>query len=648
MASADSATPSTSSQPTTSATRIKPWRSTTAWSCGSDPRSAEALAGATVDFIDLGGLQGAGFKFDNPQEKANFDDPLSQKLQEALDKEINPSIAAHGGVIELVEVKDGVAYVHMGGGCQGCGSAAATLRQGSGRPGDGTLPRDHIGGRLDEPRPGREPVLPVRGLMSPAPISQKDIFTVSATQLARRVKAGETTSTELVEAHIGLIERINPVLNVVVASRFDEARREAAAADARFAAEGPADLPAFHGVPCTIKESFALTGMPNTAGLVARRGVVSRSDAPTVARLRDAGAIPLGVTNISELCMWMESNNRVYGRSNNPYDRRRTVGGSSGGEGAAVGAGFAPFGLGSDVGGSIRVPAFFNGVFGHKPTGGLVPGSGQFPAAENEAKGLLATGPLTRRAEDLWPLLEILAGPDEGDPFCVAQKLTSPASVDVDRLRVLHVVDDGRIPVSEDLRRSQRQCADHLGSLGCEVVERRIDGFRHGFDIWAALMEEAADTSFSTLLGNGRPIGAGRELVRLAMGRSDHTFPAVALVLLETLTERLAGRNARFARLGRELRAELDEILGDDGVLLYPPYASPAPLHGRAMLPPFKFVYTCIFNAMQVPVTAVPLGLNDDGVPLGVQVAARRGNDHLTVAVALELERAFGGWVPPN
>src|SRR5262249_8717417 len=152
-----------------------------------------------------------------------------------------------------------------------------------------------------------------------------------------------------------------------------------------------------------------------TGGLYARRGKPATRDATAVKRLRAAGAIPLGVTNVSELCMWMESANTVYGRTSNPYDLARTPGGRSGGEGAIVGAGASPVGLGSDVGGSIRMPAFFCGVFGHKPTGGLIPNTGQFPIAENDALRYLTTGPLCRRAEDLWPIVRTLAGPDGED-----------------------------------------------------------------------------------------------------------------------------------------------------------------------------------------------------------------------------------------
>ena len=187
-----------------------------------------------------------------------------------------------------------------------------------------------------------------------------------------------------------------------------------------------------------------MSGMPQTAGLVARRGHLAPEDAPTVARLRAAGAIPVGTTNTSELCMWLESNNQVYGRTSNPYDARRIVGGSSGGEGAIIGAGGSPFGLGSDVGGSIRMPAFFNGVFGHKPSSGLVPNTGQFPSPSGAREGrrYLVTGPLARSARDLPLLLSILAGPDGACDACEPMTLEDSANVSFRGRRVLDIRND--------------------------------------------------------------------------------------------------------------------------------------------------------------------------------------------------------------
>jgi fatty acid amide hydrolase 2 len=469
----------------------------------------------------------------------------------------------------------------------------------------------------------------------------------SATEIARRIRTGETTSVEAVEAHIARLREVNPTLNAMVADRFDEALDEARAADRRVAAGGPDGLPPFWGVPCSIKEAFAVAGMPQTGGLLARKGHVADKDAATVARLRAAGAIPLGVTNVSELCMWMESNNTVYGRTSNAYDPTRTCGGSSGGEAAVVGAGAAPFGLGSDIGGSIRMPAFFNGVFGHKPTGGMVPATGQFPISHGAALRMLATGPICRRAEDLWPLLRILAGPDGEDDGCVPFALGDPDTVRIEGLRVLDVEDNGCVRVSDDLRDAQRRAAEALARRGARVERARVPDLKWSLPIWSSLMALAGGPSFAERLGSGVPVSAAAELVRFLLGRSAHTLPAIGLVAIERLQGTSPGMMNRFAEKGRLLREELVERIGPNGVMLYPSYPTPAPKHGKPLLPPFQWVYTAILNAMQMPSTQVPLGLNAQGLPLGVQVVAVHGRDHVSIAVARVLEEEFGGWVPP-
>lgn len=467
----------------------------------------------------------------------------------------------------------------------------------------------------------------------------------SATRLRADIAAGRTTSAAVVEAHLAHLARVNPVLNAQVASRADDARREAAAADAE-----PTDHP-LHGVPCSIKECFALTGMPQSAGLLRRADFRATSDATAVSRLRAAGAIPLGVSNTSELCMWMESDNLVYGRTNNPYDPRCTVGGSSGGEGALVGAGAVPFGLGSDIGGSIRMPAFFNGVFGHKPTGGLVPGTGQHPIADPAARRYLTTGPLCRRAEDLWPLLQLLAGPDGQDPGCMPWRLGDPSEVDVAALRVFHIPESGGQPVSRDLRAAQVRVANALRDAGATVHELHLPAMKHGFDIWSSMLQEANVTPFATLMGDGEPVSPLVELMRIFTGSPRHTVMACLLGATESLTKALPRRQRYFVELGRSLRAELEDRLGDDGILLYPSFSRPAPRHRlpllRQLMLRFDYAYTALLNVMELPVTQVPLGLNAQGLPLGVQVGARHGQDHLTIAVAQFLEERFGGWVPP-
>lgn len=459
------------------------------------------------------------------------------------------------------------------------------------------------------------------------------------------------SSREVVEAHIDQIERVNPVINAVVAKRFGDARREADLADRRVREQPDGALPPLHGVPCTIKECFALSGMPQSSGLVARRNFVAGSDATAVRRLREAGAIPLGVTNVSELCMWMESVNNVYGRSNNPYDPERIVGGSSGGEGAIVAAGGSPFGLGSDVGGSIRGPAFFNGVFGHKPTPGIIPNTGQHPSAENAARRFLTTGPIARRAEDLMPLMRVMAGPDGVDPICEGAPLEDPGSVSLSGRTLLYVEDNGALPVSDDLRAAQERAVHALERRGMRVARARPAALAKQFDMWSAMMGLASETPFRTLLGDGRPIRPVVELAKWLAGASDHTIMALLTAITEPVPRVFVASARRLESLCTSLRTEMLGLMGD-GIWLYPPYTCPAPRHGQPVREAIRltmpFAYLGIMNVLEFPATQVPLGLNPEGLPLGVQIASRPSSDHVTIAAALELERELGGWAPPS
>lgn len=466
----------------------------------------------------------------------------------------------------------------------------------------------------------------------------------AAVTLAEWIRSGRVSARAVMQAHVAYARRVNPTLNAIVHARYDAALAEADAVDAAIA-EG-AELPPLAGVPCTIKESFALIGCPHTGGHVARKGHIATTDAVTVARLREAGAIPLGVTNTSELCMWMESSNPLYGRSNNPYNPRRIVGGSSGGEGAIVGSGASPFGLGSDIGGSIRMPAFFNGVFGHKPTGGLVPCTGQYPAPEGDTIRMLGTGPLARRAADLMPVLRILAGSDGQDPCCADYPLGDPAAVSLQGLKVVVLPTTWR-RISKDLRRSLRDAADALERRGARVEEHAVPRIKKVLFIWAARMDAAQQSSFGAFLNGGEEIRLLPAMLRWAQRRSPHTLPALSLVALERVLARLPADLDKAMAEGQALRDELLDLMSD-GVWLHPPYTRTAPRHGTPLLTPLDWLNTAVVNAMEMPATQVPLGLDKRGLPLGVQVIGAHFNDHVTIAVAQALEQAFGGWVPPG
>ena len=469
----------------------------------------------------------------------------------------------------------------------------------------------------------------------------------SGTSLARSIRSGEISAREVVEAHIALLEQVNPRINAVVVPCFDQAREQASAADARIARAGPdEELPPLLGVPCTIKESIAVAGMPNCAGLVARRDLRAERTAPTAQRLLDAGAILVGLTNTSELTMWIESHNHVYGRTRNAYDQRRIAGGSSGGEGAAVGAGIAPIGLGSDIGGSIRLPAFFNGVFGHKPSAGLVPNSGQFPVTRGEAGRLLAVGPLARRAEDLMPILRVIAGSDADDPLSRDDfELGDPAEVSLAGLPVVLV--EGRLvpPVSKELRGGCDRAAEVLERAGAQVRHMPLRRLRTALEPYLATLKEGAGTTTREILSEAGADVRHRDLLRRG---APHTTATKLLLAAESSFGRLPeGRTRRALKAGKRLAAEVEELVGE-GVLLHPPFGRPAPRHGMTVGRPWKVMHAAVFNLAGLPATEVPLGLNKRGLPLGVQVVAGRDRDHVGIAVALELERAFGGWVPPN
>jgi fatty acid amide hydrolase 2 len=472
----------------------------------------------------------------------------------------------------------------------------------------------------------------------------------SALALARAIRSRELTAANVVDAHIAVHERFAPRINAIAADRFEAARAEARAADQLVAGSADAaQLPPLLGVPFTVKETIAVRGMPLSGGVPVRRDERAAENAPAVERLVGAGAIPLGVTNVSELTLWIESENRVYGRTNNPYDPSRTAGGSSGGEGAAVGCGGSPFGLASDIAGSIRIPALFCGVFGHKPSGGVVPNTGLWPPTTGESGRMLGTGVLARRAADLMPLLALIAGPDGVDPITLPVELGDPASVSLEGLSVVTVEDASVRPFSTDMRDARERAVGALLAAGASVRRVRLRSWRKAAPAFLAALEEGsgADAAHATLRllkesGEDRP--SWRELLRPG---GPHMLPTRVTLAAEMLRSQDGSAPSRRAlSAAREIVAELTDAVGD-GVLLHPAHPRPAPKHRRTLGRLWLLTPTSVFNMAALPVTEVPLGLSESGLPVGVQVAAGPKRDHVSIAVALELERVFGGWVPP-
>lgn len=466
----------------------------------------------------------------------------------------------------------------------------------------------------------------------------------SALSLARRIRLRELSPVEVIDSHIARTEAVNPAINAVIADRFERARAEARAAEDRLMRSDPAELPPLFGLPYTAKEYIAAEGMPLSAGIWSRRDTRATEDAETIRRLRQAGAILIGITNVPEGGLWLETYNNVYGRTVNPWDPRRSAGGSSGGEGAIISSGGATFGLGADIGGSIRIPAAFCGIVGHKPTGRMVPNTGFWPPAEGELSAYLVCGPMTRRVEDVMPILRAIAGPDGVDPVTREWTLEDESAIDLRDVTVFPVETNGRTRVWNRMRVAVRDAADALAARGATIKPLNLPRMRRAFEIWSAMMNSAGETTYAEVLGDGEPVALPRELLRAATGRSHHTLPALIVAAADVLARRLPTTLERMVRAGRALQHELEDILGPRGVLLHPPYTRPAPRHHGPLLTPFDFVCTALFNVMEFPSTTLPVGFDRNGLPVGVQVIGRRGADALTVAVASALEEDFGGW----
>jgi len=474
----------------------------------------------------------------------------------------------------------------------------------------------------------------------------KELFTISAKEMARRIRAGELSPVEAVEAHIRRIQSVNGLLNAVVVDCFEAARQEAKAAEARLS-QSRDNLPPLFGVPCTIKDCFAVAGYPWAAGVWARKDLIAEADATVVERVRKAGAIVLGKTNVPEGAMWIESYNYVYGRTNNPYDLKRTVGGSSGGEGSIVGAGASPFGIGSDIGGSIRYPSAFNGVAGHKPTGGLVSGNGHWPTVSGPLTCYNTYGPIARRVEDLALLLPLLAGPDGKDPAVVDKPVLPPESVDLSRVKVYYFDNNGQVAPDQEIRRAVALAAGGLAGQGLAVEYWMPRGVEYSLNIWLAGLSQNQGPPFREHLGGGKPISLGKETLRFITRTGKITAPGLAAALIEAVTPLAQPMNKRFIQLAHDLQRRIEDKLGDNGVLLSPVFASVAPLHGRIAFKAFSAGYSGLINILEFPSTIIPVYHRPDGMPASIQIVGGRFRDHLTLAVAGRLEKIFGGWKPP-
>lgn len=445
--------------------------------------------------------------------------------------------------------------------------------------------------------------------------------------MAEAIRNEELSSEELVSSCIERIQEINPRLNAVVQLTAGHAIAEAQRADRELSGgnlRGP-----LHGIPMTIKDSIDTAGVITTWGTMGRKDFVPSEDATVVARLKKAGAILLGKTNTPELTMSYATDNKVYGRTNNPYDLERTPGGSSGGAAAIVAAGGSPFDIGSDTGGSIRIPAHLCGVTGIRPSSGRVPRTGHAIPPGGVLDTLTQLGPIVRFVEDLALILPVISGPDGKDTWIQPIPFGDPDHVRLEELRVAFFTDNGICSPTEQVKQAVEVVAQTLDDLGLEVKEYLPPCVEESFDIYNDFyVEWIYPWALSCLEKEGTSI------------------QDVSLQVEEIIPPEMHRLFELFDRWER-YRVSMMESYGQYDLILSPVLASPAYLHNTITDEHEGFSYTNTFSLTGWPTVVVPASSTKAGMPIGVQIVAQPWRDIVAIETATYVERVLGGWKPP-
>jgi amidase len=486
----------------------------------------------------------------------------------------------------------------------------------------------------------------------------------TATEMLGALRRHDISAVELLDLHLRRIERYDPLVNAVAIRDLERAGEAARAADA---ARARGDDRPLLGLPVTIKDCLDVAGLPTTAGLAERVNAVAERDAHVVARLRAAGAIIIGKTNVPPNLGDWQANNPIFGRTNNPWDLERSPGGSSGGSAAALAAGLTPLDYGSDKGGSIRFPAAWCGVFGHRPSFGIVPSSGHFPGSPrpNETLTQNVIGPLARSADDLELALDVVAGPEAG--LEVAWRLQLPPSrhARLEEYRVAVLPAAEWRAVDSEITSAINDLAATLRGLGAQVTNAlppELGDLRehHGVfqsigtattpEILNAIFHATPETTPVELTEEYR-----RERAAAARAGTDPFAEARARGIECTAADFIAlhDRREQYRAAWRRFFREWDVLLAPVATFLAPPHTT-LPLHQRTTIinsqpasMRFAMVYASLPIVAGLPATAFPVGLSRDGLPIGIQAIGPFLEDRTPLRFAALVTEQLGGFRPP-
>lgn len=491
----------------------------------------------------------------------------------------------------------------------------------------------------------------------------------TATRMLTALRAREISAAELLEEHLRRIERHNPRLNAIVVLDAERARKAARAADAALAAERPRGrrgaerLPArgtrgaFLGLPLTVKECFYVEGLPTTGGLPERAEAVAEADARLVARLRAAGAIVMGKTNVPPNAADWQSSNPLFGRTNNPWDLERTPGGSSGGSAAAVAAGLSPLEFGGDLGGSIRIPAAFCGVYGHKASETAAPRSGHYPGLllPNAVLTMAAQGPLARGADDLELALDVIAGPEVGEETAWRLLLPPARCERLCDFRVAVLPPPPWLPLDAEIAAALDAAAAVLARLGARV-ERTwpvgLGDLRAYHQLYLSILGARSSVM--------RTQGQRREEARVARARGDAFGAAWARGLEADVADyiRWHGRREQFRAAYREFFRHWDVLLAPANFTNAFPHTDLSEeegsyltqqleVNGERVPYDLQLFYAGLANLTGQPATAFPAGLTRAGLPIGLQAIGPYLEDRTPIRFAALLAVEWRGFLPP-